>query len=126
MINSTSITSTLNHAEVSKYYSIFINAMAIIARNFGARIIKNAGDCLIYYFRLTSDSGDKIAFSDVLECCFTMTEAHRFINAKLNDEKLPPLNYRISADYVMVEIAKSITSASDYLFGSTTRFNTQK
>jgi two-component system, OmpR family, response regulator ChvI len=119
MVNSTAITSSLNDAQVSKYYAIFLNAMATIARNFGAKIIKNAGDCLIYYFPATSDSNDKIAFNDVLECCSTMIEAHRFINAKLNEERLPPINYRISADYGMVEIARSITSASDDLFGST-------
>ena len=49
----------------------------------------------------------------------TIIEAHRFFNAKLNEERLPPLSYRISADYGMVEIARSITSASDDLFGST-------
>ena len=118
MINSTSTTANLNYAQVSKYYSVFLNAMAIIARNFGAKIIKNAGDCLIYYFPLTCDFKDKIVFSDVLECCSTMIEAHRFINARLNHEGLPPLNYRISADYGMAEIARSITSASDDLFGS--------
>jgi hypothetical protein len=64
-------------------------------------------------------SRDKIAFSDILECCSTMIEAHRFINAQLNEERLPPLSYRISADYGMVEIVRSITSASDDLFGST-------
>jgi hypothetical protein len=47
-----------------------------------------------------------------------MIEAHRFINAKLNHERLPPLNYRIIADYGMLEIARSITSTSDDLFGS--------
>jgi class 3 adenylate cyclase len=47
-----------------------------------------------------------------------MIDAHRFINAKLNEEKLPPLNYRISADYGMVEIARSMTSTTDDLFGS--------
>lgn len=118
MINSTSTTSNLNYAEVSKYYSIFLNAMAIIARNFGAKIIKNAGDCLIYYFPRTCDFNDRTAFSDVLDCCSTMIEAHRFINAKLNHERLPPLNYRISADYGMLEIARSVTSTSDDLFGS--------
>jgi class 3 adenylate cyclase len=118
MMNSTSTTYNLNYGQVSKYYSIFLNAMAIIARNFGAKIIKNAGDCLIYYFPLTCDSNDRIAFSDVLDCCSTMIDAHRFINAKLNQEGLPPLSYRISADYGMAEIARSITSASDDLFGS--------
>lgn len=31
-----------------QYYGFFLNAMATIARNFDARIIKNAGDCLIF------------------------------------------------------------------------------
>lgn len=93
--------------------------MATIVRNFGAKIIKNAGDCLIYYFPATSDSADRIAFNDVLECCLTMIEAHRFVNSKLSEEGLPPVNYRISADYGMVAIARSVSSGSDDLFGST-------
>jgi two-component system, OmpR family, response regulator ChvI len=113
------ISSNLNYSQVSRYYSVFLNAMATIVRNFRAKIIKNAGDCLIYYFPSTSDPNDRIAFSDVLECCFTMIEAHRFINAKLSEEELPPINYRISADYGMVAIARSISSGSDDLFGST-------
>jgi two-component system, OmpR family, response regulator ChvI len=48
-----------------------------------------------------------------------MIEARRFINAKLNEERLPPVSYRISADYGMVEIARSMTSITDDLFGST-------
>ena len=119
IINSTTVTSKLKYSQVSKYYSVFLNAMATIVRNFGAKIIKNAGDCLIYYFPSTSNSNDRIAFSDVLECCFTMIEAHRFVNAKLSEEELPPVNYRISADYGMVAIARSISSGSDDLFGST-------
>jgi class 3 adenylate cyclase len=113
------ISSNLNYSQVSRYYSVFLNAIATIVRNFRAKIIKNAGDCLIYYFPSTSDSNDRIAFSGVLECCFTMIEAHRFINAKLSEEELPPINYRISADYGMVAIARSISSGSDDLFGST-------
>jgi len=119
MINSTAITSSLTDVQIGKYYSIFLNSTATIARNFGAKIIKNAGDCLIYYFPATSDSSDRIAFSDALECCSIMIEAHRFINAKLNEERLPPISYRISADYGMVAIARSISSGSDDLFGST-------
>ena len=119
MVNSTVISSSLTGSQVARYYSLFLNSMSTIAKNFGARIIKNAGDCLIYYFPKTSDSADIASFSDVLECCITMIEAHRFMNSSLNAEGLPPLNYRISADYGMTEIAKSSTSAADDLFGST-------
>jgi class 3 adenylate cyclase len=48
-----------------------------------------------------------------------MVAAHRAINSKLHLKQLPPLNYRISADYGKVEVAKSATSQSEDLFGST-------
>jgi hypothetical protein len=119
MVNSTAVTSGLAPAKLVRYYSIFLNATAAIAKNFGAKIIKNAGDCLIYYFPATSDSASQVAFSDVLECCTAMIDANRVINARLNIEGLPPLGYRISADYGKVEVARSATSNSDDLFGST-------
>ena len=91
--------------------------MAAIARNFGAKIIKNVGDCLILCYPRTSDTSDKSAFNDVLECCITMIEARNTINQKLHEEGLPSLSYRISADYGRVEVARSATSHSDDLFG---------
>src|SRR5438128_8403951 len=84
IVDSTKITSQINGSEkIRRYYEIFINAMAAIARNFGAKIIKNVGDCLIFYYPETSDSYNKSAFRDVLGCCITMVEAHHTINAKL-------------------------------------------
>jgi class 3 adenylate cyclase len=93
--------------------------MATIARNFNAKIIKNAGDCLIFYFPKTSSAENMSTFKGVLECGSAMITAHRFINAKMNEQKLPNLDYRISADYGNVEFAKSSSSQSDDLFGST-------
>jgi two-component system, OmpR family, response regulator ChvI len=108
IVNSTRITSSINNPEkVRKYYEIFLNTMAAIARNSGAKIIKNVGDCLIFCYPATSDSSNKSAFDDVLECCITMIEARG----------LPSLSYRISADYGRVEVARSATSQSDDLFG---------
>lgn len=119
MVNSTTTTAKLtSHTELTKYYAIFLNSMAIIIRNFGAKIIKNAGDCLIYYFPRTSDSNNKLAFKDVIECGITMIAAHRIINARLYENKLPSLDFRISADYGILSIAKIASSASHDLFGS--------
>jgi CheY-like chemotaxis protein len=102
-----------------KYYGIFLNTIAAIARNYRAKIIKNAGDCLIFYFPETIDSTNESAFRDVLECCITMISARCTINTKLYQEKLPSVSYRISANYGRVEVARSSTSQSDDLFGST-------
>ena len=120
MIDSTKITAQIADPEkIRKYYSIFINTMAAVARNFDAKIIKNTGDCLIYYFQKTSDSTNKSAFKDVLECGLTMIAASRIIDITLGKEGLPPIKYRISADYGRVEVAKSTSSQCDDLFGST-------
>jgi two-component system, OmpR family, response regulator ChvI len=120
MVNSTQITADINDPEkLRKYYGIFLNTIAAIARNFRAKIIKNAGDCLIFYFPETTDSTKKAAFRDVLECCITMIAARCTMNTKLYEEKLPSVSYRISADYGRVQVARSSTSGRDDLFGST-------
>jgi two-component system, OmpR family, response regulator ChvI len=120
MVNSTQITADINDPEkLRKYYGIFLNTIAAIARNFRAKIIKNAGDCLIFYFPETTDSTNKAAFRDVLECCITMIAARCTMNTKLYEEKLPSVSYRISADYGRVQVARSSTSGRDDLFGST-------
>ncbi|MGA9845495.1 MAG: hypothetical protein WBP64_07980 [Nitrososphaeraceae archaeon] len=72
MMNSTNIASSCAGTKISRYYSILLNTMATIAHNFGAKIINNAGDGLIYYFPKTSNINNKMAFKDVLECDITM------------------------------------------------------
>jgi two-component system, OmpR family, response regulator ChvI len=118
IMDSTRVTSSINNAEkIRKYYETFLNTMAAIARNFGAKIIKNVGDCLILSYPKTSGSLDISAFNDVLECCITMIEARNTINQKMHEEELPSISYRISAEYGRVEVARSATSQSDDLFG---------
>jgi CheY-like chemotaxis protein/class 3 adenylate cyclase len=120
LVNSTKVTAEIpDRQKIGRYYSIFINTMAILARNYNAKIVKNAGDALIFYFPETSDSGNEVAFKDVLECITTMISARDMINAKLYLEDLPPINYRISADYGKVEVATSSSSKREDLFGST-------
>jgi two-component system, OmpR family, response regulator ChvI len=107
IVDSTNVTSSISNPEkVRKYYEIFLNTMAAIARNFGAKIIKNVGDCLILYYPRTSDLSNKSAFNDVLECCITMIDARNTINQKMHEEEVPSLSYRISADYGRVEVAR--------------------
>src|SRR5919109_1337648 len=51
IVSSTKITANIDKSEnVAKYYSIFINTMAAIARNFDAEVVKNAGDSVIFFF----------------------------------------------------------------------------
>jgi two-component system, OmpR family, response regulator ChvI len=121
MVDSTRITVEITNPEkIKRYYFTFINTMAAIARNFGANIIKNTGDSLIYYFPKTSDSDNISDFKSVIDCGLTMIAVNPIINAKLQEELLlQSLRYRISADYGRVEIAKSLTSTNEDLFGPT-------
>ena len=57
--------------------------------------------------------------SDSLECSMAMIEAHGLINQKMREEGLPPVNYRISADYGSVVTAKTVTSSNEDVFGAT-------
>jgi len=119
MVNSTKVTAEISDPrKIGKYYSIFINTIAILTRNYNAKIIKNAGDALIFYFPETSDSSNETAFKNVLDCFTTMILSRNIINAKLQSENLPSVSYRISADYGRVEVAASTSSKSEDLFGS--------
>ena len=94
--------------------------MAALVRDFDATVIKNTGDSLIYYFPKTTDFSNMSAFKSVFECGLTMISVNPIINAKLHmEEGLPNLSYRISADYGRVEVARSLTSTSEDLFGPT-------
>jgi two-component system, OmpR family, response regulator ChvI len=120
MVNSSQITAKIADGnKIRKYYEIFLNAMAALAKNFGAKVIKNVGDALLFYFPDTSDTGNVTAFKEVLECCTAIIAAHEFINIRLEAEALPPVNYRISADYGRVEVATTVTSGTKDLFGPT-------
>jgi class 3 adenylate cyclase len=118
IIGSTKISSELTPTQLSRYYELFLNAIALIATNFGAKIVKNAGDALIFYFNDTRDPKNIIKFKNVLDCCLTMGIASNTLNAKMRSEKLPPIQYRISADYGEVSVARSASSQSEDLFGS--------
>ena len=120
MVNSSQITAKIADGnKIRKYYEIFLNAMAALAKNFGSKVIKNVGDALLFYFPDTSDTGNVTAFKEVLECCTAIIAAHEFINIRLEAEALPTVNYRISADYGRVEVATTVTSGTKDLFGPT-------
>jgi two-component system response regulator ChvI len=116
IIGSTKISSSLTPAQLSRYYELFLNAIALIARNFGAKIVKNAGDALIFYFNDTSNPNNVLKFKNVLDCSLTMGIASNTLNAKMLSEKLPPIQYRISADYGEVSVARSASSQSEDLW----------
>lgn len=109
-----------NSYKARKYYSIFLNTMASIAKGFDAKIIKNVGDGLVCYFPKTSNLYDDTAFGDVIGFGVTTMAAHYNINTIIRKEKLPTtINYKISVDYGKVEVAETVGShGAEDLFGS--------
>ena len=60
MVNSTKVTAEIpERQKVGQYYSVFINTMALLAKNYGAKIVKNAGDTLIFSFPDSSDPSNE-------------------------------------------------------------------
>ena len=120
IVNSTNVILSLSSPEkVRKYIVTFINSMATIARNYDAIVVKTVGDAVLFYFPKTSDSANKESFTKAFDCFVAMQDASTLINATLESDGLPPVSYRISADYGRVEVARSTTSKEEDLFGST-------
>jgi class 3 adenylate cyclase len=118
IINSTKLTAELSDSETSEFYKIFLNSLAIIVKKFDGIVVKNIGDALLFYFPVKF-SEEKSALKKCLDCCLTISESHVDIIKKLEKENLPIFNYRISATYGMVRIARTLTSSINDIFGIT-------
>ena len=89
----------LGNVKAAEYNRIFLNSMSAVMRRFGGFVIKNVGDCLLYFFPESANPHREFGFLSCIECCISMTEYNRKICKKMFDKNLPPVNYRVSADY---------------------------
>jgi len=122
VVNSTHITSRLPSSMTFQYYNIFLNSMAKIVKAFDGTIVKNIGDCLLFYFPSIGGQTGKYDIFDPLDCGLAMIESHRLINKKMLQSKLPKIDYRISADYGSVLLAESTGTLCDDIFGPVVNF----
>lgn len=116
MVNSTKISAEMNEMDWCKYYEIFLNSISKILPRFGGFVIKNQGDSLLYYFP-ESSKNTKFGFMSCLECSISILENHDLICNYLKSNGLPPVDYRVSADFGRVVIMKSNNSSSVDLIG---------
>ena len=115
MVDSTKICAKLGPAKASTYYQVFINSMSKILSRYNGIVIKNIGDCLLYYFPW----GEKIK-GDYYENCInasnSLLESHDIICDHLHNEDLPCLNYRVSMDYGnVIMMDPNLSSISDMI-----------
>jgi class 3 adenylate cyclase/ActR/RegA family two-component response regulator len=112
MESSTYNTACLRPEDYSVYYAAFYDTLSDIAGKFDGRVIKHVGDALIIYFPATSDPTNGMAFKSTLDCGMAMLEAQGPLNSAFQEENLPSLSYRISADYGRMEPIETQSSAS--------------
>ena len=107
-----------NSKDTREYYSTFINAIYEIVKKNNAKVVKNIGDSLLFYFPNTADTTNISSFEKVIECGLEILDNRENINQKISSENFPPFNYRISIDYGVVELALSGEYNQLDIFGS--------
>jgi len=118
MVGSTKASAHLSKEKMTQYYGLFLNGMAMIAKDHGAIVVKSLGDSLLYYFPKTADYKPE-HFVCPLKCALSMIECADVINAKMKEHGLPTVKYRVSMDFGTVMLANSVASSDDDIFGST-------
>jgi class 3 adenylate cyclase len=120
LVDSTKNTITMDNLEaIRKYYSTFINSVSEIVKKYNGKVIKNIGDCLLFYFPKTTDVNNIGFFLDAIECGFKILDERYSINQELSQHPLPPFNYRISIDYGVLDLALVGEYSQIDLFGTT-------
>jgi CheY-like chemotaxis protein/class 3 adenylate cyclase len=120
LVDSTKNTITMDNSESTrKYYSTFINSISEYVKSYSGKVVKNIGDCLLFYFPKTTDVNNIGVFREVIECGFKILDERYSINQELSKQQLPPFNYRISMDYGVLDLALVGDYSQIDLFGTT-------
>lgn len=115
IVNSTQIISKLSQDKACIFYSVFLNSIGFIAQSHGAKVVKNIGDGILFYFPKETAAN----LSSALECAIKMIDASKMINVIFEKKKIPKIQYRISLDYGPLMIAKCNTLSCRDIFGPT-------
>jgi CheY-like chemotaxis protein/class 3 adenylate cyclase len=120
LVDSTKNTITMDNLEhIRKYYSKFINSTSEVVKSYSGKVIKNIGDCLLFYFPKTTDSKDMEVFRETIDCGFKILDERYIVNQELTKEHLPPFNYRVTIDYGVLDLALVGDYSQIDLFGTT-------
>ena len=120
LVDSTKNTITMEGLDyIRKYYSKFINSTSEVVKSYSGKVIKNIGDCLLFYFPKTTDFKNIETFRETIHCAFKILEVRYIVNQELSKEHLPPFNYRITIDYGVLDLALVGDYSQIDLFGTT-------
>jgi hypothetical protein len=69
---------------IRMYYSIFINSVSnLISSSSDGKVIKNIGDCILFYFPKISNINNTNSFQNSIESCFKILDERYKINNEL-------------------------------------------
>ena len=120
LVDSTKNTITMEGLDyIRRYYSTFINSVSDLVKSYRGKVVKNIGDCLLFYFPKTTDVNNIEVFREAIECGFKILDERYSINQELSKQQLPPFNYRISMDYGVLDLALVGDYSQIDLFGTT-------
>jgi CheY-like chemotaxis protein len=120
LVDSTKNTMTMEGLDyIRKYYSKFINSTSEVVKSYSGKVIKNIGDCLLFYFPKTTDFKNIETFRETIDCAFKILEVRYIVNQELSKEHLPPFNYRITLDYGVLDLALVGDYSQIDIFGPT-------
>jgi class 3 adenylate cyclase len=121
LIDSTKNIATMDNLEsIKRYYSTFINSISKIVKSYGGKVLKNIGDCILFYFPKTSDNiNDKKSLKKAIEFDFKILEERYKTNDELARKHLPLFNFKMSLDYGVLDLALVGDYSQTDLFGST-------
>jgi len=117
MVDSTKLAASLGMSKMSRYYQNFLNLMSKIIEVYNGRVVKNVGDCLLFYFPETFTTDDKSTITKCIECSLAMIDSHEFLCRYMKKDGLPCINYRISMDFGGVILMKLTGSKSLDMIG---------
>jgi len=113
IVDSTKTVARLPANKSSRYYEIFLNSMAKVVRQYNGQVLKTMGDSLLFYFPDTKYYKRKFGFLSCIECGLSLVDTHEKLQKLLDDEMLPPIDFRISFDYGNVTMMRNTEWAVD-------------
>ena len=106
IVGSTKLVKNLNQKQIRRFYPIFLNEMTYVINDFGGRILKFVGDCIIGFFIL-SKIGWILQVDSAVWCAQMMQKIMKYsINPIAQFEGLPFMRCRIGMDLGEVQIIK--------------------
>ena len=106
LVGSTRTVKNLKPRQIRRYYTIFLNEMTNVINDFGGRILKYVGDCIIGLFILPEIGWIPYVDNAVL-CSKMMMKVMKYsIDPIAQSEGLPSMSCRIGADIGEVQVIK--------------------